>query len=293
MRFSDVLLTSGLDLQDVAVVLHKTTLQPLRRLFPALVFEHPDLFDAYQSVHSEQATATLRKRRYMASFAPYGATEMLFVGIYEITGAVEKPTAEIYADPRFQALADDFGASDTAPAQNIARFSTQVHFTTRMTSHLADLRGRLQIALPAGRAYVRLAENLDAPVLAITPAPITAPPPPDWDTFVVDASMMRSLPQSWQDRLRHWRGVYLITDESDGARYVGSAYGAENLLGRWRAHVAGDQGVTRALRLRNPATFRFSILQLVSPTAAMEEVVAVENSWKERLHTRAFGLNEN
>lgn len=293
MRFSDTLKTAGLDLRDVAVVLHKTTLQPLRSLFPTLVFEHPDLFDAYQSVHSDQATATLCKRRYMASFAPYGPTEMLFVGVYEITAAVEKPTVEIYADTRFQALADSFGATDTAPARNIARSATQIFFTAGLTDHLADLRGRLQIELPTGRAYVRLAENLDAPVHAITPAPITAPRPPDWDAFVVNATMMRALPQSWQDRLRHWRGVYLITDESDGARYVGSAYGTENLLGRWRSHVAGDQGITRALRSRDPATFRFSILQLVSPTASMEEVVAVENTWKERLHTRTFGLNEN
>lgn len=293
MKFNDALVASGLSPSDVAVVLHKTTQQPLRRMFPSLVFEEPDLFDAYQSVHSAQATRTLCKRPYMASFIPYGGAEMLFVGIYEVVEALTKPTTEIYRDPSFRSLAEDFGATDTAPERNIARFSEQVHFSTRLTNHMSELRGRLQIGQPTGRAYVRLAENLQAPILAITVMQITAPQPPAWDAFIVDADMLHTLPQSWQDRLSQWRGVYLITDESDGARYVGSAYGEENLLGRWRTHLAGKQGITRSLSKRNTAKFRFSILQLVSPTAPMEEVIAAENSWKERLHTRAFGLNEN
>ena len=45
---------------------------------------------------------------------------------------------------------------------------------------------------------------------------------------------------------------------------------------------------------RDPEHFVFSILQRVSPDMPMEEVVQVENTWKERLQTRApYGLNRN
>jgi hypothetical protein len=39
-------------------------------------------------------------------------------------------------------------------------------------------------------------------------------------------------------------------------------------------------------RQRDPKKFRFTILQRVSPDMEQAEVIAVENSWKERLHTR-------
>lgn len=76
--------------------------------------------------------------------------------------------------------------------------------------------------------------------------------------------------------------------------YVGSACRAENLLGRWRNYGATGHGGNKLLRRRDPKNFRFSILQRVSPEADSASVVAVENSWKERLHTREpFGLNDN
>jgi len=105
------------------------------------------------------------------------------------------------------------------------------------------------------------------------------------------ALTLNRLPQNWAARLREWRGVYLITDETDGARYVGSAYGQENLLGRWQAHVARDRGVTRDLARRDPVNFRFSILERVSPDMAADEVIALEHDWMDRLHTRRYGLN--
>ena len=81
----------------------------------------------------------------------------------------------------------------------------------------------------------------------------------------------------------------------DGARYVGKADGEDNLLGRWRAYGATGHGGNARLRGRDPASFRFTILELVSPTAAPDVTMALEASWKRRLHTRdsRFGLNAN
>ena len=81
--------------------------------------------------------------------------------------------------------------------------------------------------------------------------------------------MVQEMPPGWAARLREWRGIYLILDESDGARVCRRGFGEENLLGRWRAHFAREAGVTAGLADRDPSRFRFSILERVSPTCRL------------------------
>lgn len=105
---------------------------------------------------------------------------------------------------------------------------------------------------------------------------------------------LQTLPISWRNALSHWRGIYYIHDSASGKGYVGSAYGADNLLGRWMGYAASGHGGNRLLRGLDPAGFAFSILQRTSPDMEADAVVALESSWKERLHTRQpFGLNDN
>jgi hypothetical protein len=158
---------------------------------------------------------------------------------------------------------------------------------------LSDLRGRLIVRRTPGRAYMRLAENNKLDVIKISRKAAFVPPAPDWHGFILTAPELRVLPHSWAARLREWRGVYLIVDSVDGARYVGSAYNETNLLGRWMAHVAGDTGVTAELAHRDPTNFRFSILELLAPSADKELVIALENRWKQTIGTRQWGLNRN
>ena len=94
--------------------------------------------------------------------------------------------------------------------------------------------------------------------------------------------------------LTQWRGIYYIFDISDRKGYVGSAYGEENLYGRWLNYTARGHGGNRLLRQRDPQNFQFSILQRVSPDMDARDLIQIENSWKERLHTREpYGLNDN
>jgi len=291
LGFNDLLTHSGLDSRKVALIFHTTRLAKLRRMLPWIVAERPDLFDAYQSVHNAVATSTLRKRAYAASFVRVESGHAVLAGVYRVENFAEKTTRLIYADSRFGELARDFGATDTDPAVNIARADRQVQFDLRLTDHLRDLRGRIHIPAATTQTYVRLAENYHGPIQEISAQPVWAAAAPGWRDFVVSGPEVRSLPAPWLARLREWRGIYLIVDESDGLRYVGSAYGEGNLLGRWAAHVARDAGVTKHLGQRNPAQFRFSILERVSPDMPADEVIALEHTWMNRLHTRQFGLN--
>ncbi len=116
-----------------------------------------------------------------------------------------------------------------------------------------------------------------------------------WDELVLTWEQLQNVPKSWVARLKEWRGVYLIHDGTDGRGYVGSAYGAKNLYGRWLNYAARGDGGNKLLRKRDPRKFRFSILQLFPPTASPDDIVRCESKWKTRLHTREreFGLNAN
>lgn len=92
---------------------------------------------------------------------------------------------------------------------------------------------------------------------------------------------------------RQWRGIYFIADETDGKGYVGSAYGSENILGRWRDYARTGHGGNVGLRERADHPLRFSILQRVSPDMDPAEVIELEASWNRRLHSRDLGLNRN
>ncbi len=83
-------------------------------------------------------------------------------------------------------------------------------------------------------------------------------------------------------------------DAADGKGYVGSAYGESNLLGRWLNYAESGDGGNKLLKSRDPSKFQFTILQRVSPDLEPREVIAIEESWKQRLHSfTPFGLNIN
>ncbi len=105
---------------------------------------------------------------------------------------------------------------------------------------------------------------------------------------------LRVMPTRWRSALSQWRGIYYIFDSSDGKGYIGSAYGQQNLLGRWECYGVSGHGGNVLLRERDPKNFQFTILQRVSPDMDADGVIRLETTWKERLHTRApYGLNDN
>ena len=116
---------------------------------------------------------------------------------------------------------------------------------------------------------------------------------PPWDELTLTWDELQVLPSKWKAALSEWRGIYFILDESDGRGYVGSAYGGENILGRWLNYASSGHGGNKELRNRDPANFRYSILQRVSPDMEPADIIRLEGTWKDRLHSREFGMNEN
>jgi hypothetical protein len=107
--------------------------------------------------------------------------------------------------------------------------------------------------------------------------------------------------RDWKSHLSSVNGVYLILDTStkDGRLYVGSAYGNEGIWQRWTEYAKNSHGhnkemvALQSLDKEHAKHFRFSILQALPSNVTSKEIVAIENLYKEKLGSRAYGLNAN
>lgn len=103
----------------------------------------------------------------------------------------------------------------------------------------------------------------------------------------------------WRSQLSAVAGVYLILAESIGHLYVGSATGEAGIWGRWESYAKTGHASNSKLRAllasdsAYPEAFRFSILQILPKTMAREAVIEREARYKQKLGSRASGLNDN
>lgn len=102
---------------------------------------------------------------------------------------------------------------------------------------------------------------------------------------------------NWTTALQNQKGVYLLTDKSNGKMYVGSASGEYMLLGRWLAYVKNGHGNNIGLKeihfdhIKN--NFEYSILDIFKSTTDDSYILKREAWWKQTLKTREFGYNQN
>ena len=102
---------------------------------------------------------------------------------------------------------------------------------------------------------------------------------------------------TWKTALRNQKGVYLITDISNGKNYVGSAYGENMILGRWQSYIRNGHGGNEGLKILDFAyikrNFCYSILDIYKSTTDLETIIEREYWWKETLLSKKFGYNKN
>lgn len=94
--------------------------------------------------------------------------------------------------------------------------------------------------------------------------------------------------------LRSVKGVYLLVDVETGQQYVGSAKGADSLLGRWMDYATDGHGGNLALKeasKRGRRTYQLSVLEVVDENTPDETIEQIESYRKSKLLSREFGLN--
>lgn len=105
--------------------------------------------------------------------------------------------------------------------------------------------------------------------------------------------------RDWFHHLTSVNAVYLILDSRTGEQYIGSAYGADGLWGRWSNYARtkhGDNKKLKDLIKQIPdayKSFRYSILQTLPSNLTPNEVIKIENLYKEKMGSRVHGLNNN
>jgi hypothetical protein len=295
MTLNDIFHTRQIDPRHVLVFRHRPHEPALRKVLPWLAAERPALFNAYQQTQGdkvERVMETMVGSGSVASFIGHEPGKALFVGLYSIVSSRPLTYDEFWKVREYREM-KQFGL------RGWVRDSTDkkrmLWFDLERTDFYESWRGKLVVNWPPPeRSWWRRAHRNEIPVAAILEDSALAGSMPTWSDVELTWSDLGVLPVRWRDALSQWRGIYYIFDMSDGRAYVGSAYGESNLLGRWQNYASSGHGGNALLRGREPANFVFTILQRVSPDMDPTDVIALENSWKQRLHTRApYGLNDN
>lgn len=239
----------------------------------------------YQQCQSKQVFSSCD---YVVSFLGIERTKAKFIGVYKVKDEeplAGKPLPENYPYPP---IVEDGG----------------YFYKLEKVSGFEDIEDR--IIIEWGQSTRAWAQNLaKKEVVEMLPKGYVRSFPGYFDFILKFDDLCRIVdsPDSnrvWHTMLSAVAGVYLIVDTITGNQYVGSAYGKNGIMGRWtRYHKDGHGGNVQLQELLNEhgseyaANFSFTILQTVSTSLSRREVIARENVWKNKLGSRAFGLNLN
>jgi hypothetical protein len=277
----DVLAVAGFDTRWRAkLVRHQDDRYPTRELL------RNDWFDLYQAY---QGRPVFHGVDHIVSFYGLSGTRAGFHGVYRVLG--------------FRPASKGLTPASCPWATEWHR-SASLFYNLKRDPRFDYLRYRLIIDWgPATRAWVQKLAN--KPILEITEPGQRLPPFDDYLEFSLTFGQLQDLfaaeeaHRDWRARLQAVGGVYLILAETTGDLYVGSASGEGGIWSRWReyAHTGhGGNGLLRDLIRQDkayPANFRFSVLQILPKTIARDEIIRREAIYKQKLGTRARGLNLN
>ena len=293
MNLNDLLTAKGIDLKKVIVMRHRPWEQKLNRVMPWLAAKRPELFNAYQQTQGPIVEKALQKVNYLASFIGRKPGKALFVGLFKMNGSTEM-TYEACVQLPLSLELKSLGMGGAKPGEEPA--SIRWFDLVLDEAFYPEWKGRLVVKWPTpDRSWWRRAHKNEMPILAIHENSVLEDAMPAWNALLLTWEQLKIMPTRWESEIKRWRGIYYIFDESDGKGYVGSAYGIENIYGRWTsAYAVTGHGGNKLLKGRDPVNFHFSVLQLVAHDTESVDVIRLEKTWKDRLHTRSpFGLNDN
>lgn len=169
--------------------------------------------------------------------------------------------------------------------------------------------GRLKIALkrPSRGRAVKFENHYQQLIVAeILPEPYSGESFCGYDQIDIGFPMLENIIRrqrpDWKAALENAKGVYLITDTTNGKRYVGSAYGAAGIWSRWECYVQTGHGyndeLTKLIREcgidHARKAFRFALLEYCTMKTDDHIVIQREKYWKDILLTRGkYGYNKN
>ncbi|MFA5904759.1 MAG: GIY-YIG nuclease family protein [Desulfobacula sp.] len=116
------------------------------------------------------------------------------------------------------------------------------------------------------------------------------------------APIFKNENSDWKAALANIKGVYVITNKSNGMKYVGSAYGDSGIWSRWNCYIGTGHGwndeLTKLIKQEGYEYardyFRISLLEYRPMKADDKVIIEREGFWKEVFLSRGkFGYNKN
>lgn len=169
--------------------------------------------------------------------------------------------------------------------------------------------GRLKVQLkrPGRAKAVNLEKHYrDLVVVEIAPAPYAGEVFPGYEKIDVSFQVLETIfaiqRPDWKAAFESGKGVYLITDTSNGKRYVGSAYGGTGMWSRWACYIQTGHGfndeltkiIAKGGKERARKYFRFALLEYRPMKTDDNSIIEREQYWKSVLLTRGdYGYNQN
>ncbi|AAW53323.1 MULTISPECIES: GIY-YIG nuclease family protein [Staphylococcus] len=223
---------------------------------------------------------------YLLAFAqyyPYGPEYFIFGGLYKI----KKIEPEVFDEVGYElTLMDDY----------------------------KEYRKRLIVKLkkPIGRdlynrLYKNIQDTLEPEVYEIAPNTKLGHFPGYQNVTLSHPQMQQIISRnepSWKQALMNVKGVYVITDLSNGKLYIGSASGnTDGIWQRW-SDYANIENLTGGNKLLNEIkldkgkdyiinNFQYSILEIFDTKTKANTIINRENYWKNVFCTRKHGMNFN
>ena len=229
--------------------------------------------DALLQYQKEQAKDVFKGCDYIISFIGIERKRSIFIGVFKVGGS----------NPR----------------------DGKQYYELEPVSEFEDLEERLVIDWGDGtRNWHQWYDRHDKEVIEILPQGFIGNFPGLLD-FVLEFDELKTLisnPEAnhdWRQHLSAVNGIYLILDAESGKQYIGSAYGIGGIWQRWCEYAASGHGGNKELvdllkpdplRARH---FKFSVLQSLPSNITPREIISIEALYKEKLGSRAHGLNRN
>jgi len=119
--------------------------------------------------------------------------------------------------------------------------------------------------------------------------------PFSYQDFIWSTNKISKIPHTWQNHLRQLVGVYCLVDQT-GRQYIGSAYSDKGgFLGRWKEYEKNGHGGNKKLRKipKEKRVYSVTILETAPSSYNDKQIIKLEEKWKQKLGSRAYGLNLN
>lgn len=242
-------------------------------------------FELYQSL---QAKPIFSGCKQIISFVGDGSTRARLIGVYDVEEELPFHKSLVPNDCPY----------------NDWRSNSHYFYRLKKRHEFIDLERR--VVIDWGTAALSWHQHLkDKQILEVSPPGRSFQPFSDYLNFTLSYPELKSLYSTskahydWVASLSAVAGIYLILATKTGEQYIGSAYGQAGIWGRWAQYVTSGHGnnveLQKLVASDNdyPSGFRFSILQVLPKSLTKTEVIAWESQYKQKLGSRAHGLNLN